>query len=625
MVTKRAEEELLAQDTAEAAGEALEQAEAKRLAHLAEEVAAAEAAQQAKDERLVREAAEAVELEQNIAFEALASMVTKRSEEELLAQKALEADATAARSAEEARLARMVADVAKPTEQDVAEIAVPAKHTEEKHSAHEAPMQTAVYYQANFRDGDSVEKMARQLFAKDEALLAAEEPAQPNEVVASSTAEIVAKDEEDSDDESATDSSATSSPSSSPASSAANSPTNSAAVCLIEPSVLAVVAEEVEQPPSPAAKSAPDSDSEDESGDDSEEEASPKSKKTTSAASESSSEEESEDESEDEDAKQAAESDEESSDESGDESPKQSAKPSKMAMALRLLQSNPDAVEVEERPCPQPKPSKGMKSEMSETAIWRAGILGPSKSPKLDAALKQKAVELAFGSSAKLDLQASPEGTPATGSRPPFAPPFEVAKFPAGYPGCVEPTSDSGRGNKGIQQYHRAASEGRFPKQHVDPRMAVSRAQENLEKHPDSLLARARAPAPLPRFVSAPQGPSQLKYPPPARDAWEYEKVAFSRDVVQVVRLESKPYVRKGRKEMQNDNGSRSKLSGLGGIYGPLVQSQERQPMQRMPRVQSLPALAPSRSPQFLPQLSPSDVQALIHGGSPPLRLTAIR
>jgi len=183
--------------------------------------------------------------------------------------------------------------------------------------------------------------------------------------------------------------------------------------------------------------------------------------------------------------------------------------------------------------------------------------------------------------------------------------------------------TSSGRQSKG-----RASSEGQLrPLQHVEPRMAVSRApQELLEKHPpiDSLLARARAPAPLPRYVAPPQPQSQIKYNPPARDAWEYDKVTFVRDVVQVARLENKPYVRKGAKELEEEltaRRRRGKISGLSNIYGPLVQmkAKEREPQRRQPpRVHSLPALPAARS-------SPScftEVQALNHVS--PQRLMAL-
>lgn len=330
----------------------------------------------------------------------------------------------------------------------------------------------------------------------------------------------------------------------------------------------------------------------------------PKAKKSANAASDSSSNsDESEEDSEDDKA------DNDSEMESVDEP----VKPSRMSMALKMMQAKQKKVVAEEceelEKVPQPEAPASKKQSMSDTAVWRSGVLGPTHSPKLDAALAQKAAELAFGSFSGSNLSASlaPQCSPCIGSRPPYAPAFEVAKFPAGYPPSnVGPTAgsgrDSGRGSSsssGLQQVHRAASEGRFPK-HVDfqnnPRKGVSRALENLEKHPDSLLARARAPQALPRFVAPPQGPS---YAPPARDSWEYDRVD-PRAVVNVVRLESQPYVRKGRTESQNNRQSRGKQGGLDGIYGPLVQmkEREREPRSRMmQKVRSLPALAPSHSP----------------------------
>jgi len=243
-------------------------------------------------------------------------------------------------------------------------------------------------------------------------------------------------------------------------------------------------------------------------------------------------------------------------------------------------------------------PAEDVQKTMSATALWRAGILGlesPSSSPS--------------------------KVSPVRSSRPPHAPPFEVAKLSptlqvdipnvAKGDHVAQGSDQSFGGNRVIDRSkHKASrcmSEGRIPHRQMDSRVAVSHTRPSPserqppERHIDSLKARAKAPAPLPRHVPPPQNACTLKYAPPLRDvdSWEYEKI-LPRDIVQVVRLESKPYIRKGRKEMEQDIVSRpgkSKINGLSGIYRPLVQNQERRP----PRVQSLPSLpASSRSHQLV-------------------------
>lgn len=292
--------------------------------------------------------------------------------------------------------------------------------------------------------------------------------------------------------------------------------------------------------------------------------------------------------------------------------------------------------------------STGMSRVMSDTAIWRAGVLGQESTERPKISPKH------FTFNTPLSPPSNdPQATSTSAGKPPYAPPFEVAKLPVGLTsaalasmgtgsssmGPVPCSRGSGRSSgqgsapsSGMRQCQRASSQGRLPQQHVDSRMAVSHAHPDiLERHPDSLMARARAPAPLPRFVAPPQGScqlglgpppkdsweSQLKYAPPPRDSWEYDKVGFPKDVVQVVRLESKPYVRKNPREPEQEIFSRrrrAKINGLSNVYGPLVQTQQRQP----PRVQSLPTLPSSRSPQ----LSRLEAQSLIHGS--PQRLAAI-
>jgi len=179
------------------------------------------------------------------------------------------------------------------------------------------------------------------------------------------------------------------------------------------------------------------------------------------------------------------------------------------------------------------------------------------------------------------------------------------------------------------KQLHRVASEGRLPQKHANSRVVASHThlsrQELLEKHPQSLLARARAPAPLPRFVSGPNAPTpeeqRLQYAPPTRDLWEYEKVA-PRDMVQVVRLEAKPYTRKGRRELMQDVASqrfRSNVKCASGLYEPLVRDAQQRPP---PRVQSLPALNAARSPELSRQRLEA-AQSLFNGCSPQ-RFTAM-
>jgi hypothetical protein len=90
--------------------------------------------------------------------------------------------------------------------------------------------------------------------------------------------------------------------------------------------------------------------------------------------------------------------------------------------------------------------------------------------------------------------------------------------------------------------------------------------------------------------------------------------------VVQVVRLESRPYVRKGRKEFEQDVASqrfRSNIKTAGGVYGPLVQMKERNPQERsMPRGQSLPALGVAHSAQL--SMSRLEAANALFHGSPP-------
>ena len=239
---------------------------------------------------------------------------------------------------------------------------------------------------------------------------------------------------------------------------------------------------------------------------------------------------------------------------------------------------------------------------MSETQLWQANVLGhdcvasPAPSPVLQLTLKPLAK------------------TSAVAGRPPYAPPFEVAKIPAcsGLPACASSSGrNSGRSNgqgssasSGRHQVNRAASEGRFSQRNVDyARVAVSHVPldpiEYREMHPDSLLARARAPAPLPRNVVAPQGPCQPRHALPERDNWELPGFPrdVAKDVVQVVRLESKPFVRKGQRVLEQEFNSthQAKIGGLNGIYGALVQPRQRGPA----RVQSLPFLPQSRSPEI--------------------------
>jgi len=265
-----------------------------------------------------------------------------------------------------------------------------------------------------------------------------------------------------------------------------------------------------------------------------------------------------------------------------------------------------------------------MKKFLSETAIWRAGVLGHELHLKPPDAIPPLS---GYPSKPKIELVESMQSPPPVAGRPPYAPPFEVAKLSTSLQSAEIASPSSASGNRGSgrsnaqnsipRQCHRAASEGRSAQAHVDSRMVVSHAHlVALEKHPDSLLARARAPAPLPRFVAPPQAASEPSRP--EKDSWEYDKVAPPRHVVQVVRLEGKPYVRgKGPEDFRQEVSARRrqcKLSNLNSVYRPLVQDSEQQ---RQPaRVQSLPALQPSRL-SSMPKLE-------AHYGVPN-RFTAIR
>jgi hypothetical protein len=275
--------------------------------------------------------------------------------------------------------------------------------------------------------------------------------------------------------------------------------------------------------------------------------------------------------------------------------------------------------------------SQSMERAMSATAEWRAAVLGQENSErKAEPASPSKLVKL-------MQAISVPAG------KPPHAPPFEVAKLPISLPSrtAIAPSNvaagSSGRGSgrssgqnsapsSGARQ-HRALSEGPRQLPRADPRAGVYPAQlERAAQHVDSLLARARAPAPLPRYVAPPQTQNQLKYNPPARDSWEYEKVpnvevpkvAFTRDIIQVARLETKPYSRKGAKDPAPSR--RDRLNGLSNIYGPLVQRQQ-QHQQKPSRVQSLPALPGTRSPHSAAHL---EAQAVLHDARSPQRLMAI-
>jgi len=283
----------------------------------------------------------------------------------------------------------------------------------------------------------------------------------------------------------------------------------------------------------------------------------------------------------------------------------------KLLGALQVVQEQKGLGKV------SPTASPGPTRMMSETQAWRANVLGhecvasPAPSPVQHLTLKPVA-----------------KASPVVG-RPPYAPAFEVAKLPAGLPtvdtGAASRSSGHAKGqgsaaSSGRQQVNRAASEGRFSQRNVDyGRMAVFHAPldalEYREMHPDSLLARARAPAPLPSRVAAPQGPCQPRYAPPERDTWELP--GFPRDaaksVVQVMRLESKPYVRSGQcaPEQEFNSNHQKKKGGLSGIYGALVQPRQR----ALTRVQSLP---------FLPQC-PSPEMSRVDAYGSPQRFLAIR
>jgi hypothetical protein len=279
----------------------------------------------------------------------------------------------------------------------------------------------------------------------------------------------------------------------------------------------------------------------------------------------------SEDSSDDETRESDEESDSDSQEDSAEDIPDES--PSK--------KSHVDGVSLES------STAKDAQETMSATALWRAGILG-LESPK-----------------------SSPSKVSQTlNFRLPHSPAFEPAKLA---PQLQVSMSNTAKGdhprvqgaahsiNRLIEtskhKPSRCMSEGRIPPHQPDARVAVSHTHPTLSERPldwplDSLKARARAPAPLPRQVTPPQNAYPLKYAPPARDAdsWEYERIIPTKNVVQVVKLEGKPYVRKGRKEMEQEivaRSGQSKKGGLNGIYRPLVQAQERRP----PRVQSLPSL----------------------------------
>mmetsp|Transcript_92273 Transcript_92273/g.143940 ORF Transcript_92273/g.143940 Transcript_92273/m.143940 type:complete len:1022 (-) Transcript_92273:41-3106(-) len=286
-----------------------------------------------------------------------------------------------------------------------------------------------------------------------------------------------------------------------------------------------------------------------------------------------------------------AESDEETDDESQDDSAESIQ--TKEQQRNESLDDSKNSTEVGN--LGEILPAVEVQKAMSETALWRAGILGlesPSSSP-----------------------------CKASVSRPPHAPPFEVAKLSPSLQDrmpnvakgktIAQGKDHSLEGSGGIEkskpQALRSLSEGRIPQRQMDSRVAVShthprQSERQLPDRPiDSLKARAKAPVPLPRHVPPPQMECTLQYAPPARDydSWQYEKIFPAKDIVQVVRLEGKPYVRKGRKEMEEEIAGRhgkSRMNGLCGIYRPLVQNQER----RAPRVQSLPSLPASSRSQHL-------------------------